>query len=175
MFHKKLFFLGFLFLSGCGFSPLYSLDQDEKTTALTQEISIASIANYDGYVLKKNLENALNPNKVGGAKRYVLQVTLDEPLLTDQSIQGDNFASREKMSVTASYVLKDKENNKVLLSSSTTALGAYNIVKEPYATYKAQTKQKEDLIKIVGNNISLRVIAYFKKQEVNRESQTISN
>lgn len=175
MFGKKLFFLGLIFLSGCGFSPLYSLEQDEKTTALTQEISIAPIADYNGYLLRKGLENALNPEKKRGSKKYLLIVKLDEPVLTDQSIQGDNFASREKISLTATYTLKNTETNEVLLSAGTSALGAYNIVKEPYATHKAQTKQTEDLIKIVSNNISLRVIAYFKKQEVNRESQTLSN
>lgn len=175
MFLKKFFFCSLFLITGCGFSPLYSLNHDEKTTTLTQEIAIAPIPEYDGFLLHSQLENALNPQKNGNPKKYVLNVHLNQPLLTDQSIQGDNFASRKKISLTANYTLSDITNNKVLLSSSTTALGAYNVFNEPYATHTAHIRQQEDLIKIISNNISLRIIAYFKKEEVNRESQTLSD
>ncbi len=175
MFLKKISLLSLLFLVGCGFSPLYRTNTDSTTIKLTEEVSIAPIPNYNGYLLHHSLENMLNPQKTNREKKYDLHVTLNQPSYTDQSIQGDNFASRKKVTLSAKFTLKDRATNKVLLSSSTKALGAYNVFNEPYATRQAEIRQQEDLIKIISNNISLRIMAYFKKQEVDNESQSLSN
>lgn len=172
---KKIFFCGFFLISGCGFSPLYSLNNDEKTIGLTEEILISPISEYNGYILHSELENALNPSKRNVSKKYILTIHLQKPVFTDQSIQRDNFSNRKKISLTATYTLKELVSNKTLISSSTTALGSYNISNEPYATNKAQGSQIEDLIKIISNNISLYVITYFKKEDVNSENRTIKD
>lgn len=175
MFYKNLFFLGLFFISACGFSPMNKLSEDTKTTALTEQIAIAGIPNYEGWQLKQYLQNRFNPEKNGGPKKYLLVVNLRAPTFTDQSIQGDNFASRETVSISASYTLKNTETGAVIMKDSTSATGAYNIVKEPYATNVARNKLKENLVQIIGENISLRVISYMKSVEGNRESKTVSN
>lgn len=160
----RLFYLCFiLLLTGCGFSPLYYNDTESthSVIAQTQTIAIEPIAQYDGYLLHNELERALNPQQNHQSKKYILTVKLSAPSFTDQSIQGNNFSSRKKMSLTAKYQLKDMQTKKILLSDSTRAIGAYNIFKEPYTTQMTQSKQKEDLIKILSQNISLRIIAYF--------------
>ena len=173
MLFKKLI-LGYLFvLSGCGFSPLYSSNTVGEMK--TEQVMVAPIADYNGYVLKQSIERALNPKGVNGPKNYILEVRLKSPVLSDQSIQGDNFASRKKITLQADYKLIEKATNKVLLSSSTKALGGFNVFYEPYTTYQAEKKQTEDLVQIVASNISLRVAAYLKKQEVESESKTNSN
>lgn len=175
MFYKNLFFLGLFFISACGFSPMYQISQDTKTTVLTEQVAIAGIPNYEGWHLRQYLQNKLNPEKNGGQKKYLLVVDLRAPTFTDQSIQGDNFASRETVSITATYTLKSIDTGQVIMKDSTSATGAYNIVKEPYATNVARNKLKENLVDIIGNNISLRIISYLKSVEESRESQTVSD
>ncbi len=172
MFLKKIILSCFMLVSGCGFTPLYYAGDE---LAKTEQVFVAPISEYNGYVLRQEIENTLNPKHINGPKKYILEVNLDNPSLSDQSIQGDNFASRKKMTLTAKYKLIDKETNKVLLSSSTTALGAFNVFYEPYTTYQAETKQTQDLVKIVSNNIVLQVVAYLKQQEVNSESKASTN
>ncbi len=171
---KKFLFLCLFLLAGCGFSPLYVLN-DENGISKTEEIEVSSIPEYNGYVLKQNLVNAFNPRKKSVSKKYRLEVQLKSPRLSDQSIQGDNFASRKKVSLSATYRLINKETGEVLLSSSTNAIGAFNVFYEPYTTYQAEKKQVEDLVLIVANNISTRVVAYFKQKEVESESQASTN
>lgn len=174
MFLKKILIGSFFLLASCGFSPLYVTD--EKTGLLeTDQIEVAPIQDYNGYVLKQGLDNALNPKKVRGPKKYILKVQMKNPHLSSQSIQGDNFASRKKVSLSASFQLIDKETKKELLKSSTTAIGAFNVFYEPYTTYQAEKRQIEDLVQILVTNISTRVAAYFKQEEVFDESQTLSD
>ncbi len=175
MFYKNLLFLCLFVLSACGFTPMNKISSDVQTSSLTEQIAIDNIPNYEGWQLKQTLTNKLNPRKIVGAKKYVLSVNLSAPTFTDQSIQGDNFASRETVRITASYTLKNKETGMILLKQSTAATGAYNIVKEPYATNVARNQLKENLIAIIAENISLRVIAHFKSVEDVRESKTVSN
>lgn len=172
MFLKKIILSCLMLVSGCGFTPLYYAGDE---LARTEQVFVAPISEYNGYVLRQEIENALNPKHVNTPKKYVLEVHLDSPSLADQSIQGDNFASRKKMTLTAKYKLIDKETNNVLLSSSTTALGAFNVFYEPYTTYQAETRQTQDLVKIISNNIALRVAAYLKQQEVSGESKARTN
>ncbi|MBR6730681.1 MAG: hypothetical protein IKL90_05015 [Alphaproteobacteria bacterium] len=171
----KKIFVGCLFLlSGCGFSPLYMVDKNTGQLE-TEKIEVAPIQDYNGYVLKQGLDNAFNPKKVHGPKKYILKVQMKNPHLSSQSIQGDNFASRKKVSLRASFQLIDKETKKELLSSSTTALGAFNVFYEPYTTYQAEKRQIEDLVQILVTNISTRVAAYFKQEEVFDEGQTLTD
>lgn len=174
MFLKKFFIGCFLFLSGCGFSPLYMEDQ-ETGLLETEKIEVASIPNYNGYVLKQGLEQTFNPKKIHAPKKYILKVQMKSPSLSSQSIQGDSFASRKKVSLTASYQLVDKETKKELLSSSTTALGAFNIFYEPYTTYQSEKRQIDDLVQILVTNISTRVAAYLKREEVFNEGKTLAD
>ena len=173
MLFKKIILGTFFVLSGCGFTPLYYSNEGEVSQ--TEQVLVAPIADYNGYVLKQSIENALNPKGVNGPKKYILEVHLGSPLLSDQSIQGDNFASRKKITLTANYKLIDKNTKETVLSSSTTALGAFNVFYEPYTAYQAEKRQTEDLVQIVANNISLRVAAYLKQKEVESESETSSN
>ena len=175
MFYKNLFFLALFLISGCGFTPMNQLSHDTKTTVLTEQVAIAGIPNYEGWQLRQSLQNKLNPEKNGRPKKYLLIVDLRAPTYTDQSIQGDNFASRETVSISATFTLKNMDTGDIVMKDSTSATGAYNIVKEPYATNIARNKLKENLVDIIGNNISLRIISYLKTIEKNRESQTISN
>lgn len=174
MFYKNLLFFGFIFLSACGFTPL-NTTHDTTIITDTAHIAINPIPNAEGWQLKQLLVDKLNPTHLNGEKKYTLDVNLNAPTFTDQSIQGDNFASRETVYISATYTLKEIQTNRILLTQSTSARGAYNIVLEPYATQIARNRLKTDLIRTIGDNISIRIKAYFKAQEDIRESQTISN
>lgn len=175
MFYKNLLFFILILISGCGFAPMNRLSDGAPVSTLTEQIAIAGIPEQEGWLLKQKLQNQLNPQKKGGAKKYTLTVQLATPRFTDQSIEGDAFASRETALITAAYILTENNTNQVVIKDQTAASGAYNIVKEPYATQMARNKLKENLITIIANNIALRLTAYLKSTEEVRESETVSN
>ncbi len=170
MFYKKLIILGAFALSACGFSPLYSVSGNQKITEYTEQIQISPVPNYEGYRLQTQVSDQLNPYKKQGNKTYVLDIQLNTPTYTDQSIQNDNFSSRENVTMSANYVLKEKETGRILVQSSARAIGSYNILTEPYATTVSRNKLRDDLVDNLADSISLRIIAYFKSQKEERES-----
>lgn len=172
---KNLSLLSLIFLTACGFTPMNNLPDGEQTYSLTEQIEIRNIPNYEGFLLKNQLNNRLNPHKSNITKKYTLTTYLKAPTYTDQSIQGDNFASRETISISAKYQLKDKQTGKVILSDSANVVGAYNIVKNPYATNVARSNLKDTLIPILADNISQRIISFLRKQEDISESKTNTN
>ncbi len=175
MFYKNLLIFTTILLTGCGFTPMNQINNGQNIISETEKITIANIPNYDGYLLKKELQNLLNPNKSNAPKEYVLTVLLKSPVYEDQTIQGDNFSSRENTTVSASFQLKNTQTQKIVLTDSTIATGAYNIVQDPYATQTARNKLKTNLLKIIANNISVRIISFLKSQEEKNESKTVSN
>lgn len=167
--YKYLIVAALFCLNACGFSPLYTTLNDEKTTELTAQIHIVPIADYTGFKLQTQLADQLNPDKLTLPQKYDLVVSVNKPMLSEQNIMEDNFSSRERMILTAHYKLIDRATKKVLIDTQTTATGAYNIAKEPYATYTANKKIQEDLTKIISQTISLHLISYMRKNEATRE------
>ncbi len=166
MFFKKLVFFAFFIISGCGFSPLYK----NNITKQAHTIYIAPIKNYEGFLLRTKLQQNLIPADNSHEALYTLTVKLDAPVFTDVNIQNDNFASREKIYIKAHYTLTDQQTGKTLLSSSTGANGAFNIIENPYAVQITEGKQTENIIEMIGNTITLQIMAYFNKMAGENES-----
>lgn len=155
-------------LASCGFSPLYMEKSDAQSCQLAS-IYIHSIQNYGGFLLEKQLQSALNPSQMVQDKKYDLIVTIDKPLISEQNIQDDNFSSRERITLKAHYKLIDKQTKEILITSSAFAVGAYNIALEPYATYMAKEKIKENLIQILSDRISIHIISFMRQKGVECE------
>ena len=161
-------FLSLLLVSACHVSPLY-LTKGQETTNLTAAVDIQPIADYEGYLMQDYLIAGLNPKQIDVAKKYRLNVHLNMPNISDQNIQNDNFSSRERMSLSVSYRLTDIQTGENVISTTASATGAYNVATEPYATWMAQKKVRENLIKILADRITLHVISFVKKNEAENE------
>lgn len=161
-------FLSLLLVSACGISPLY-LTQGQETTNLTAAVEIQPIADYEGYLLQNYLSDGLNPKKMVAPKKYRLNVHLNMPNISDQNIQNDNFSSRERMTLSVSYRLTDIQTGQTVISTTASATGAYNVATDPYSTWMAQKKVRENLVKMLADRITLHVISFVKKNEVENE------
>lgn len=164
MFMKWIAAFLLLAVTACGFTPLYATLDDKQVTNKTAEINIVPIDNYMGYLLQTNLRNQLNPEQIKAPQNYDLIVTLPEPLISDQNIQEDFFSSRERIIQKADYKLIDRKTKQVLIDTTTSATGSYNITLEPYATYMSKERVRENLIKILAQTISTHVISYMRKE-----------
>lgn len=149
-------------LWGCGFRPLYMTENNIHVMQQAEQIKINPIANFGGYQMGLILQQKLNPKQINPSKKWELRVQLADPVFYDQSIQGDNFASLEKITVSADYQLIDIKTNKQLISSRVSANGSYNIVNEPYATTMAKEKMYQNLIQILSEDIVLHIFSYLR-------------
>jgi len=150
---------GFL-LAGCGFQPLYVTHEDTLNQAAS--VQIEPIAGQEGYEAELILQKRLNPEQIVVTPKYRLSVVFHKPTYTNQSIRSDNFATLEKMSITATYKLKDIQQNQIVISSSIDSNGMYNLVKDPYATVVAKEKLYQNLIRGMADDIAMHILSYFK-------------
>ena len=160
---KKIFLCLFLVSAGCGFQPLYA--QKENLIEQTTAVQISPIAGAGGYQLELILKDKLNPEGIQTSKKYQLNVTLKQPRYANQSIRSDNFASLESMVVEADYQLIDISKQNILISSSVHSNGLFNLIKDPYATVVARDKLYDNLIQLMGNDIAMHVLSYFKEDK----------
>lgn len=147
---------------GCGFRPLYWAEDNTDVIQESERIRIAPIADAAGYQMDMIFRHKLNPRQVDVAKTWELRVQLAEPVFYDQSIRGDNFASLEKMTLTASYQLVNLTTQEQVISSSVSAGGSYNIINEPYATTMAKEKMYQNLVQILADDIVLHLFSYLR-------------
>ena len=155
-----------LFLTGCGFSPVYWQDGTDFLEK-TAQVSIAPIPEYSGRILTQALKDNLNPKNIDAPKNYTLTVKINETIDKDQGVLGDKTSTRATFYLKAFYFLK--AGDKELLSSIASATSSYNILPDPYSTVTAEQAVRERLLKILANDISVQITAYFKHEEASQK------
>ncbi len=176
MLHKikkiTLFCLLPLLISACGFEPLYVERKSDETwyykgefdTSISNEISqikVEPIADRLGQLIRNDLLDSLTPKGIPANPKYRLEVYNIKKSVTEQAMRNDITATREKVRYTVNYRLLDAGNNKQLVKGNSIAYLGYDIMANPYSTTFAQKKVEKDAAKIIANDISLRMGAYF--------------
>lgn len=169
---KLLALFALLSLTACGFRPLYGgagTDDSVSGQTLTREtaaIFIDEISDRTGQVLRRALSDRLAPRGETTDPRYRLSVRLSDAVLTQQGVRKDNLATRYVMTYTARFTLYSYPENEKLLNDSAVGRTSYDVQRSPYATDVAERSAKERVMKILGDDISLRLAAFLKSHNV---------
>lgn len=166
------------FISGCGFEPLYvekksSSDwyyNSEFDTGIREEmasVKVELIQDRLGQLIRNDLLDKLTPKGTPTSPKYYLKVTKIKRDEIDQALRNDITATRKKVIYKVYYVLQDK-NHKQLLKGDSVAYLGYDILRDPYSTTFAQKKNEKNAAKIIANDISLRLGAYFHSLQTKR-------
>ena len=156
---KKIAFL-LLFLSGCGFTPLYSHSSPTYRALENTKIDIKKIPNQYGakmYALLKEQLPAISQNP---KKEYLLIVQAPHFTGYDKTITNDEFASTIQATATTAYTLKDLFTNKILLNKTTSATSSYMVETSPYATTVAKEKVYQELSGQLSQQIGQDILAF---------------
>lgn len=158
-----------VFISGCGFRPLYIQNSADNTYALNAQgtsvinelaqIKVSSIPERFGQQIRNKLLDLLTPKGVPTNAKYRLDVKIDNIAVAQQAMRDDITATNERVDYTISYALY--EGSKKLVSGDSYAFVSYNILNNPYSTTIAQKKSEENAANILANDIALRLGAYF--------------
>lgn len=165
-------------ISGCGFEPLYvekKSDSDwyydsEFDTGIKEEMALVKvelIQDRIGQLIRNDLLDKLTPKGAPKSPKYYLSVTKIDKQEIDQALRNDITATRKKVIYKVSYELKDREHKRILKGDSVAYLG-YDILRDPYSTTFAQKKNEKNAAKIIANDISLRLGAYFHSLQTKR-------
>ena len=159
-------------ITACGFEPLYvERKSDEKwyykgdfDTSISDEISqikVELISDRIGQMIRNDLLDSLTPKGIPTKPKYRLEVYNIQKDVTEQAMRDDITATRERVRYTVNYRLLSATDNKELVNGNSIAYLGYDIMANPYSTTFAQKKIEKDAAKIIANDISLRMGAYF--------------
>lgn len=170
MLHKKWIVLSAFLAAACGFEPLYVEKKHNNAwyfdgdfdTSITQEMSkvkVQPISDRFGQLLRNDLIDLLSPKGQPAQPKYRLYVRLTQKRETDQALRSDITATRKMVKYKVAYYMMSE--NEKLLEGDSIAYTSYDILANPYSTTMAQKKGDQDAARIIANDISLRLGAYF--------------
>ncbi len=158
-----------LFLSACGFEPMYGARATGGSTADDlATIEVAPIRDRDGnpYRLGQMMSNALGerlyPSGIG-ATRYRLELLLDRER-EGFGFRPDEAVTRYGLRLTARYRLIDLASGAMVLEETARSYNSYDVVQSDFATMTAERDMENRLTKDLSERISGRLSLYFRDQ-----------
>ena len=166
-------------LLGCGFEPLYVEKKsgndlwyynNEFDTDIVREmgqIKVETVSDRIGQMIRNELMDTFNPFGTPKCAKYFLKIEPVDKQITQQALRDDITATREKVKYTLNYSLWSKEKGSLVSGQSWVYL-SYDLLDNPYSTSMDKKKVEKDGAKIIANDISLRIGAYFHSVKTKR-------
>jgi LPS-assembly lipoprotein len=132
-FNRRIFLVGILPFSSCGFVPIYG--EGKKANQILNKINVEVSSGRSAFELRDRLIDRLG--SPSGSSRYVLRYKskIESKNLT---ISRDNDVTRYTLQGTISFQLIDNLSQKVLYENSIASKTAYSATAGTYATIIAE-------------------------------------
>jgi LPS-assembly lipoprotein len=152
--------LALLTLSACGFHSVYGSHNGAATVAALGQVRINPIPERVGQILRNYLSDRMEPTGLRSA-RYTLDVSIGEQR-ADLGIQKDSTVTFSRMTVTATYILKDAATGAVLLTGNARADNSFNQLEGGFPSLSSQDDARQRAALTVGDEIVARLSIYLK-------------
>jgi LPS-assembly lipoprotein len=154
-----------LAVAGCGFKPMYG-DNATATSgpvsAKMESIDIRPIPDRLGQVVRNELVDAIAPQGPSGTPVYELALKVGEER-EDVGLRQNASATRANYRMSAKFELREIASDKVVLTGTTWAETAFDIVQQDYPTVIAQQDAQEKLAAELAEEIKTRIAVFFDK------------
>jgi hypothetical protein len=166
-------------LCSCGFEPLYvektsgndlwyyNNEYDADIVREMAQIKIETVTDRIGQLIKNELMDTFNPYGTPKCAKYFLKLKPVNKTTTQQALRDDITATREKVKYSVKYELWSEEKGNLVSGNSWVFL-SYDLLDNPYSTSMDKKKIEKDGAKIIANDISLRIGAYFHSIKTKR-------
>ncbi|MEM7171734.1 MAG: LPS assembly lipoprotein LptE [Pseudomonadota bacterium] len=158
-----------LFVSACGFRPLYGEKQTQPGQATINEslsaIVVYPISDRTGQQMHNLLRDRLNPLGQPDQPVYGLRVSLKEKLKS-LGIRRDATATRANLTMTAKYSLVDLRTKKVLFKDQSFSTNSYDILDDQFATYVSENSARERALTALSDQMKTRLAVYFEANQI---------
>ena len=151
-----------LFVSGCGFQPLYRHSSDSHNTS--KELSLIQIAPIDdriGQKMRNFLQDHITPLGKPNNPSYELIVKINKTR-SDLVLLQDATSTFAKVTLHASYSLVDIATRKSLTSGNVTAKTGFTITESEYANIHAETGTASRAVREISYDIARRLALFLK-------------
>jgi LPS-assembly lipoprotein len=151
-----------LLVGGCGFRPMYGTPPPQSAPVAGElaSIRIPPIPDRSGQLLRNQLERLLDPASTDTAARYTLSVSLKETVDTF-AVERSGFASRASVEMTAHYTLSDDATGAPVLSGTSRAVSAFNLLDNDFSTLVASGDARSRAVDQIAYEIRNRLAGHF--------------
>ena len=157
--------LACLWLSACGFEPLYGENQDGfSTDELLQFIQVSPIEDRTGQLLRIELSNRLTPTRPIPEPIYALLVTLNESK-AGLAVKKDASTTRANLTITAQFQLVEIGSGEVLTQGTVRSVNSYDILLSDFATLAAEADARERGTRDLSDGIVDRISIYLSRAQ----------
>ncbi len=150
-------------LGACGFRPLlYRADGDTIRSELAA-INVTGLGGRLGQHLGIALDDNLNPTSSRVSSRYDLAINLTNTN-SALAIQLDNTITRYNLTLTASFDLKDRTDDRSIYQSTVQRVASYNLRRAPFATLTAQKDAERRAAEEIADDIRTLLALHFQRK-----------
>lgn len=166
---RILLFIILFNLFGCNFQVIYK-DQFDNTSIAHDlaSIRIQKNRNQLAQKLKSNLYDVLNPDAIKTEAEFFLELKINTTI--NQTFTTATGASgRNKVVLNVNYVLKKISNAHIISQGSVEAYDSFDVTSNRYGTYTAEEYVKENLTKIIAQDIRNNIVNDLIENNKNQE------
>jgi len=157
----KLFALiSILFLSACGFSPVYG---DRTVQSDLAEIVVSNIPNRSGQIVRNHLIDTLYRNGAPINAQYELIIAPIIETEVEIGIDQDDEASRAQLRLRTLMQIRDVSNNTIILTRSVRATTGYNILDGQFTTFVTKADARNNALRVLSDNIITQLELHFRR------------
>jgi LPS-assembly lipoprotein len=162
---RALLALSCLLLAGCGFRPLYGVnDGSPRPGQSLASIYVEPIPERVGYELRNTLLDLLDASAQDGGTTYRLKLILTEERTTGVALQRDATITRYNYHLTAHYDLFTRDDGAApVKSGDVSALTAFNVASSPFATVIAERDASDRAANDIAERIRTELAVYFRE------------
>jgi LPS-assembly lipoprotein len=152
-----------LYLTACGFTPVYKNSSESTTTVSSalNQIEIATIPNREGQVVRNHLIDRLYIDGYPSNPQYKLVVSPIQERLVEIGIDKDDEASRAQIRESATMRLINIDSNQVVLSRTVRSVSGFNILAGQFTTFVTQEDARQQALKALAEDIIINLELYF--------------
>ena len=164
---NKLFLISTLFLSACGFSPVYGTYSDSaaktETSNVLSQVRIAPLPDREGQYLRNALIDRFYKNGYPASPDYQLTVGKLNEKKTAFDITVESEATRYQLKISTSLDLIDLKNGENVLKRSLNAVSSYNVLESEFATRVSEQNAREAILNDIARQVEQQIALYLNR------------
>ncbi len=162
---KKLALIAALFVTACGFHPVYGVNKYTPVGAEEkfQQISIENIPDREGQYLRNALIDRLYRDGRATNPTYKLTITPLIETQRDLDITVDSDTTRAQLKISTSMALIDAATQETLFKRSINSTASYNVLGSEFTNRVSEQSTRENILDDVARQIEMQISLYFKQ------------
>ena len=162
---KQFLLIALLFVTGCGFSPVYGTGGQSAITTESnlQNTEIGNIPNYEGQYLRNALIDRFYRNGTPQNTNYKLTVAPINETKRDMDVTIDSDTTRAQLKLSTSIKLQNKATSQTVLERSIRSTASYNVLGSEYTNQVSENATRRNVLDDLARQIERELSLYFNR------------